>query len=120
MAGAGPRRGGQRHHRLIGEVSGLVDEYPLRERLRGLLMLALYRCGRPAEALDVYRTGRTVKVANVGLEPGKDLKRLHAAILAEDDALLPSRPQPADAEPKTVPVPHQLPSDIADFVDRRR
>ena len=107
-----------RHRRLVGEVSGLVDEYPLRERLRGLLMLALYRCGRPAEALEAYRIGREVKVADVGLEPGKDLKRLHAAILAEDDALLPGRPRPADAAPKPVPAPHQLPSGIADFVDR--
>jgi DNA-binding SARP family transcriptional activator len=107
-----------RHRRLVGEVSGLVEEYPLRERLRGLLMLALYRCGRPAEALAVYRAGRAVKVANVGLEPGKELKRLHAAILAEDDALLPGRPRPGDADPKSMSVPHQLPSGIADFVDR--
>ncbi|MFL6126422.1 AfsR/SARP family transcriptional regulator [Actinophytocola sp.] len=107
-----------RHRELVGEVSGLVDEYPLRERLRGLLMLALYRCGRPAEALAVYRAGRATKVADVGLEPGKELKRLHAAILAEDDALLTGRPRPGDAEPRPLSVPHQLPSDIADFVDR--
>ncbi|MET0236740.1 MAG: BTAD domain-containing putative transcriptional regulator [Kibdelosporangium sp.] len=107
-----------RHRRLVGEVSGLVDEYPLRERLRGLLMLALYRCGRPAESLAVYRAGRAVKVASVGLEPGKELKRLHAAILAEDDALLPGRPRPGDTGPRSASVPHQLPSGIADFVDR--
>ncbi|MBP2328515.1 DNA-binding SARP family transcriptional activator [Kibdelosporangium banguiense] len=107
-----------RHRRLVGEISGLVEEYPLRERLRGLLMLALYRCGRPAEALAVYRAGRVVKVANVGLEPGKELKRLHAAILAEDDALLSGHPGPGGADPKSISVPHQLPSGIADFVDR--
>jgi DNA-binding SARP family transcriptional activator/tetratricopeptide (TPR) repeat protein len=107
-----------RHRRLIGEVSGLVDQYPLREHLRSLLMLALYRCGRPAEALDVYRVGRAVQIADVGLEPGKELKRLHAAILAEDDTLLAGWPQPGEAESESRSIPHQLPPDIADFVDR--
>lgn len=106
------------HRRLIGEVSALVEEHPLREGLRGLLMLALYRCGRPGEALDVYSAGREISVAELGLEPGKELKRLHAAILAEDDTLQPESGKPRP-EPRPAVTPHQLPADVADFVGQQ-
>ena len=78
-----------RHHQVIAEIVTLVAEHPLRERLRGLLMLALYRSGRQAEALEVYRVGRDLLIDELGLEPGEELRRLEAAILADDPALRP-------------------------------
>jgi DNA-binding SARP family transcriptional activator len=76
-----------RHADLIGELAGLVTEHPLRERLRAQLMLALYRSGRQAEALDRYQEGRRVLTDELGLEPGETLKSLQKAILAHDAAL---------------------------------
>lgn len=76
-----------RHHQLIAEVGRLVDENPLRERFRGQLMLALYRSGRQAEALDTYRRGRTLLQDELGLEPGQDLRHLAQAILTDDPVL---------------------------------
>ncbi|MGW7052613.1 AfsR/SARP family transcriptional regulator [Streptomyces sp. NPDC054887] len=73
-----------RHHQLVGEIQLLVHEHPLRERLRGRLMLALYRSGRQVEALDVYRVGRQLLVEELGLEPGGELRQLESAILAGD------------------------------------
>ncbi len=78
-----------RHAAVVGELEGLVRAHPLRERLRGQLMLALYRSGRQAEALDVYQAGRTVLSDELGLEPGVELKELQRAILAHDPALMP-------------------------------
>ena len=76
-----------RHAALVGELERLVAEHPLRERLRGQLMLALYRSGRQAEALDAYRTARRELSEELGLEPGEELKRLEQAILRHDPAL---------------------------------
>ncbi len=76
-----------RHAALVGELEHLVAEHPLRERLRGQLMLALYRSARQAEALDVYRTARRELSEELGLEPGEELKRLEQAILRHDPAL---------------------------------
>jgi DNA-binding SARP family transcriptional activator/DNA-binding beta-propeller fold protein YncE len=81
-----------RHGGLVGELDALVNEHPLRERLRGQLMLALYRCGRQAEALDVYRVGRARLVADLGLEPGPALRELEAKILDQSPALDPPPP----------------------------
>ena len=61
-----------------------VNENPLRERLRALLMLALYRCGCRADALGVYRSGREAIIAGLGLEPGSELQRLHQRMLVDD------------------------------------
>ncbi|WP_146607496.1 AfsR/SARP family transcriptional regulator [Spongiactinospora gelatinilytica] len=72
---------------LIGELFALVREYPLRERLRGQLMLALYQSGRQAEALKVYRDGWHILSNDLGLEPSPELRRLEAAILASDSSL---------------------------------
>ncbi len=72
---------------LVGELEGLVAEHPLRERLQGQLMLALYRCGRQADALERYRKARGSLVAELGLEPGRALQELERAILAQDPAL---------------------------------
>ena len=74
---------------LVSELQALAAREPLRERLRGQLMLALYRSGRQAEALDVYRDARTTLVEELGLEPGPELKTLERAILTHDPALEP-------------------------------
>ena len=70
-----------RHHELVGELSELVGWFLLRERLRGHLMLALYRCGRQADALAVYRQTRHTLIDELGIEPGERLRRLEQAIL---------------------------------------
>jgi YVTN family beta-propeller protein len=81
------------HARLVGELEGLVREHPVRERLRGQLMLALYQSGRQADALDAYRDARRELLDELGLEPGRALQDLERAILAHDPALeTPSRP----------------------------
>jgi len=76
-----------REDELIGELETLVERHPLRERLRGQLMLALYRGGRQAEALQVYQEGRQHLAAELGLEPGEALRRLERQILEQDPAL---------------------------------
>jgi DNA-binding SARP family transcriptional activator len=86
-----------RDQQLVGELEGLVREYPLRERLRGQLMLALYRAGRQAEALTVYENGRRLLDDELGLEPSESLKRLQRSILAHDDELEHARNSSADA-----------------------
>ena len=75
------------HARLVGELEALVREHPLRERLRGQLMLALYRSGRHADALETYRIARRRLIDELGLEPGHELRDLERAILAQDPAL---------------------------------
>jgi DNA-binding SARP family transcriptional activator len=89
-----------RHAELVGELRSLVGEHPLRERSRAQLMLALYRSGRQAEALDVYQHGRSLFAAELGIEPGEPLKRLERAILQQDEALAPP---PGAARRKTPP-----------------
>jgi WD40 repeat protein/DNA-binding SARP family transcriptional activator len=78
-----------RHADLVSELEAAVAEQPLREHLRGLLMLALYRCGRQADALEAYRAARRTLVDQVGVEPGAELRALQDAILAQDPALDP-------------------------------
>src|SRR3954451_10622134 len=70
-----------RHAGVVGELEALVGEHPLRERVRGQLMLALYRCERQAAALEVYRNGRNRMVEELGLEPGPALRGLQEKIL---------------------------------------
>ena len=84
-----------RHGSVLAELEALVWDNPLRERLRGLLMLALYRAGRQAEALDVYRTTRETLVGELGIEPSKALAELQHAILAHDPSLDLSVPSEA-------------------------
>jgi DNA-binding SARP family transcriptional activator len=86
-----------RHRELVGELEVLVHEHPLRERPRALLMLALYRSGRQAEALDLYREGRRLLVDELGIEPGVELQELEKAILRHDPEL--SSPGPAATTP---------------------
>ena len=107
-----------RHIEAAQQLMALVREHPLRERFAGQLMLALYRCGRQAEALNVYAAARRVLVDELGIEPGAQLRALHTRILAADPGLdlaaaSASRPGPARPRP-----PAQLPADVAAFTGR--
>ena len=73
-----------RHAELVRDLEALVREHPLRERLRGQLMLALYRSGRQADALEVYRPGREELVETLGIEPSPLLQQIHASILRQE------------------------------------
>ena len=84
-----------RHADLVAELEAAVAAQPLRERLHGQLMLALYRSGRQAEALEAYRAARATLVEEIGVEPSVELRALQAAILAQDAALDPP-PGPMD------------------------
>jgi DNA-binding SARP family transcriptional activator len=81
------------HDELVPELEALVTRHPLRERLRGQLMLALYRAGRQAEALESYRVARRTLLAELGIEPGRALRELEQAILAQVPALDPAKRQ---------------------------
>jgi DNA-binding SARP family transcriptional activator/ABC-type glycerol-3-phosphate transport system substrate-binding protein len=72
---------------LVGELEGLIAKHPFRERLRGQLMLALYRDGRQADALRVYQETRKLLVDELGIEPGRALQRLEGAVLRQEPAL---------------------------------
>ena len=73
-----------RHEEVVAEIDALLAENPLRERLHAQRMLALYRCGRQAEALEAYREARRTLVEEIGVEPAPELRRLHEAILRQD------------------------------------
>ena len=78
-----------RHHDLVGELEALVAEHPVRERLRGQLMIALYATGRQAEALEQYASGRRALADEFGIEPSGALKDLERRILTQDPTLTP-------------------------------
>ncbi len=111
------------HGDLIAELRDLVAEHPLRERLRGLLMLALYRAGRQADALTAFRDARRQLHDELGVEPSAPLQQLHQQILTADPALTTAGPAKAgtDAGAKISRrrvVPAQLPHHIPDFTGR--
>ncbi len=93
-----------RHAGLIGELEALVEAEPLQERLRGQLMLALYRAGRQSDALAVYREGSNRLREGLGLEPGHELRELERSILRQDPALEPA-PRPEPMPHANLPVP---------------
>ncbi|WP_440103525.1 AfsR/SARP family transcriptional regulator [Streptosporangium sp. H16] len=76
-----------RHAGLLGELTALTNEYPLRERLRAQLMLALYRCGRRADALAEYTRARKTLIEETGLDPAEELHDMHQRILTQDPSL---------------------------------
>ncbi|MEN8114779.1 MAG: BTAD domain-containing putative transcriptional regulator [Actinomycetota bacterium] len=97
-----------RHRQFVGELEALTTEYPLRERLWGLLMLALYRVGRQADALGAYQRLRAVLGEELGIEPSTELRQLEEQILLQDPAL-----------DFVAPVPNNLPVSLTSFVGRR-
>ena len=96
------------HAEVTGELEGLVAEYPLRERLWRLLVLALYRAERQADALAAYRRARDLLAAELGLEPGEELRRLEQAVLRQE---VPAAPPPAR---------HNLPAPLTSFLGREQ
>ena len=119
-----------RHAELVGELQRLTAEHPWRERLHAQLMLALYRSGRQADALEAYRHAREVLVEQLGIEPGSELHDLHQAVLAHDAALdaplatatAPARPAGALPAPpnRTIGRERELAHDRRTAAGRRR
>ncbi len=106
-----------RHAELAGVLAQLTADHPLRERFHAQLMLALYRCGRQAEALATYQRTRRMLVDELGVEPGRELRDLQRGILAGDPRLA----APGSALTSLVPagvVPRQLPAGVAHFTGR--
>ncbi|MER7004224.1 BTAD domain-containing putative transcriptional regulator [Dactylosporangium sp. NPDC000555] len=103
------------HSEVIGQLHAWIARYPLRERMWEQLMLALYRDGRQAEALAVYKRLRAQLIEEIGVEPGPPLRELQKRILNADPALL----LPQNRVRREPPTPHQLPMDVATFVGRR-
>ena len=98
-----------RHAVLAGELESLLARHPLRERLWAALMVALYRAGRQAEAVRAYQRARDVLVEELGLEPGPELRRLEAAVLAGDAVLdLPAAAQGVPRAELSIPFPGRL------------
>ncbi|PZG51553.1 AfsR family transcriptional regulator [Spongiactinospora gelatinilytica] len=98
---------------LVAELRELVADHPLRERMVGLLMVALHRFGRQAEALEAYQRTRRHLVEELGLEPGQALQRTHQEVLAGD--VTPTATGRVTAH---LQVPAQLPADVPDFTGR--
>ena len=96
-----------RHDALTAELEQLAAEHPVRERLHGQLMLALYRGGRQAGALAAYRRVRDLLAGELGIDPGEPLRRLHASVLAQDPALdwHGDRQAPAEGQSPGVNAP---------------
>jgi DNA-binding SARP family transcriptional activator len=93
-----------RHAELVAEIEPLVEQQPFRERLRGELMLALYRSGRQAEALQGYHDARRALVDELGVEPGRPLQDLFSRMLRHDPALefAPAASVPAEGETRPI------------------
>ncbi|MDT8912085.1 BTAD domain-containing putative transcriptional regulator [Amycolatopsis sp. PS_44_ISF1] len=107
-----------RHRERVGELVELTNEHPLQERLWAQLMLALYRSGRTAEALDAYRRAGQVLAEELGVDPGPELHALHQAVLANDPTLAIAGPASGPTAGQSPPVPRQLPPLSMHFVGR--
>ncbi|QMU67177.1 BTAD domain-containing putative transcriptional regulator [Streptacidiphilus sp. P02-A3a] len=115
------------HAELVADVAALVQDHPFDEQLRAQLMLALYGCGRRAEALEAFQSARRTFVEELGIEPGVELRELHRAVLVDSPRLgqwAPPGPAAATRAPTHGAVdwagPAQLPADLADFTGRVR
>ncbi|MEV5986792.1 BTAD domain-containing putative transcriptional regulator [Streptomyces sp. NPDC052051] len=117
---------------LLGDLRQLIAEHPLWETLRGHLMVALYRSGRQAEALEEFRTVRDLLVEELGIDPSPQLTRLYEGILRDSPELAAVAPavreqrepapaeQPSTTAPQSVTAPCTLPHDLTDFAGRER
>ncbi|MEV4455828.1 BTAD domain-containing putative transcriptional regulator [Microbispora sp. NPDC049633] len=108
------RRALGRHGEMLADLETLTSRDPLNERLRAHLMLALYRSGRRADALAAYQHARGVLAAELGIDPGPDLRRMHQRILVDDPALAP----PEASAALRPPAPAELPIDCRAFTGR--
>ena len=109
-----------RHEAVLEQLRDLTARYALRERFHAQLMLALAHSGRRAEALAAYQDARKTLVAELGVEPGRELRALHERMLANDEAL-PDTPRSEDqalARPPATEVPRQLPAAAGHFTGR--
>jgi len=103
------------HAELVGELEAIIDEHPLRERLRIQLMLALYRSGRQADALEAYQAARRALTEELGIEPGRPLRELHQAILRQDAGLdFAAAAEPAAETPRSTFVGRE--AELAELV----
>jgi DNA-binding SARP family transcriptional activator len=109
-----------RHNEVIGELTQLVEEHPFRERLVGQLLLALYRSGRRTAALGAYQRFAQLAASHSGIEPGPELRALHARVLRDDTTLLDPRPDSPLSPRVGVIVPQQLPIVPSGFSGRDR
>ena len=112
-----------RQDELVGELRTLIGYHPLREAFHAQLMLALYRSGRQADALGVYRDLRRATIGELGVEPGQEIRELHHRILRSDPGLTGPKPGPeapatVGAAPVPRDVPRQLPVDARLFTGR--
>ncbi|HVK24089.1 MAG TPA: BTAD domain-containing putative transcriptional regulator [Actinokineospora sp.] len=107
-----------RHDHVIGELAALVDTHPFREHLVGQLVLALYRCGRRAAALEIYQRFAHRAAGELGLDPGPGLRELHSRVLRDDTALLRARPESMLTPRIGVLTPAQLPAPPSGFTGR--
>jgi predicted ATPase/DNA-binding SARP family transcriptional activator len=105
------------HNELVGELEALCRDHPLRERLWELLMLALYRAGRQAEALRAYNEIRDRLVDELGVDPGSSLRELEARVLDHDPSLVAEQ-SPAPRAPSLPSVPGNLPEPLSSFLGR--
>jgi DNA-binding SARP family transcriptional activator/tetratricopeptide (TPR) repeat protein len=107
------------HARLVPELEWLIRDHPFNEHLHGQLMLALYRAGRQADALDLYRRLRRTLDEELGIEPSQSLRDLEGAVLRQDRALDATTARTAAASPAAAaPVPAQLPLTVRAFAGR--
>src|SRR5262249_5542779 len=102
------------HTGLVGELQLLIAEQPLRERLRGQRIVALYRAARQAEALAAFQDYRQLLQEELGIEPSGELKRLERALLVQDPSLAP----PPQATRAALGRRHNLPEAVSSFVGR--
>lgn len=112
-----------RHHKVIGELMAVTTEHPLHESFRARLMLALYRSGRQADALDVFHATRAVLKEELGLDPSAELRRLEQAILVGDSQLdlpAPARSVREQGKSGGPPVPRQVPRAIPGLLGREQ
>ncbi|MFC3492645.1 AfsR/SARP family transcriptional regulator [Glycomyces rhizosphaerae] len=118
------------HAAVIGDLEALARSHPFRERLTALRMLALYRAGRQAEALEVFRESRAVLAEELGIDPGPLLQRVHDAILRRDEHLatvaaasldgtwVPLADKESDVAAPNAATPRELPADVIGFTGR--